>query len=102
MLRPSTAEVRPAADLVHDLARLFLGDGIDAPPLRTGEVVQRADRQADIQRQRHPGREQAVAAEQGHEPRRPGRHERRRTTVVLDEQRTQVALGLAQDLGQYG
>ena len=72
-------------------------------PCGLGQLLQGAHRHADVQRQRHPRRQQTVAAEQRHEPRRTGRHEGRAIFgVVVDQQRAQVALAAAQDLRQRG
>ena len=60
--------------------------------LQRGQRLQRADGEGDVQRQRHPGGEQAVAAEQRHEPGRTGGDEGPpRVGRVDDAQRFQVA-----------
>ena len=48
---------------------------IDPAALPAGQRAQRAGGQFGAQRQRHPGREQAVPAEQGQVPRCPGAEE---------------------------
>ena len=87
---------------MHDPPGLFLGDGIDAPPLHGRELLQGADRQRDIQRQRHPRGQQAVTAEKRHEPRCPGRHKGPAAPgVVVNKQCAQVTLGLPQHRGEH-
>ncbi len=84
-------------------AGLLFGNGVDAAALRLGQLMQGAHGHADVQRQRHPRRQQTVATEQRHEPRRTGRHEGRAIFgVVVDQRRAQVALAAAQDLRQRG
>ena len=92
----------PTAQLMQDPAWLLLGRWIDAPALQPGESLQCADREANIQRQRHPCGQQAVAPEQPHKPGSPRRDERPGASVfVADQQCPQVAFCSAQHLGQH-
>ena len=81
------------APLVHDPTGLLLGQRVCGPALERGQGLQRADRQRPIDRQGHPGRQQRVPAEQGHEPRRPGSHrDPVRVLRVEDPQHAEVLL----------
>ena len=91
--------VRTQPQLVQDPAGLLLGQRIDPPALYPGQRLQRAERQADVERQGHPAGEQAVAPEQGHEPGRAGRDERV-PAGRLDAQRAEVVLAAAQHVGE--
>ena len=62
-------------DLVQDLARLLGRVRVHPAALPAGQGAQRAAGQPGAQRQQHPGREQAVPAEQGQVPGRPGGQE---------------------------
>ena len=61
------------AHLVQDAAGLLLGAGSTSVALEAGQRLQHAEGQVGVDEQRHPRREQRVAAEQRHEPRAPRR-----------------------------
>jgi hypothetical protein len=64
------------AQLVHDLPRRLAGAWVHSGPLAAGERPQRALGEPGAQRKQHPGRPDAVPAEEGEEPRRARAHER--------------------------
>ena len=83
------------AHLVEDAARLLLVAGVDLGALEPGQGLQHPAGQVGVDQQRHPRRQQRVAAEHRHEPRRPGGHHHPLGVVgVEDPQRAEV-LGAA-------
>ena len=65
----------PAPQLVHDLARLGVAEVVVLRRLELGERLERRLGEGRLDRQREVRRDEAVAAEGGHEPRQPaGRH----------------------------
>ncbi len=60
------------AHLVQDASRFFLGAGVDLGALETRQRLQHAEGEVGFDHHRHPRREQRVATEQRHEPRRTG------------------------------
>ena len=61
-----------ATQLMEDLARLFLGVRVVVSALQFGQGQQDARGEQVVEWQAHPCGQQRVAAEQGHEPGRPG------------------------------
>ncbi|MGA1525868.1 MAG: hypothetical protein ACO4CZ_18030 [Planctomycetota bacterium] len=69
----AAAGERAVPDLVEDLPRLLLADGVLLPPLTPGEDVQRPAREVGVERQRHERGPERVPPEQRQEPRAAGR-----------------------------
>ena len=87
---------RPEAQPVKDLPGLLLGSGVHLTALEARQRLQHAERDVGIDQQRHPPRQQRVAAVQVHRPRRAGGHDHRLGSLgVEDPQRPEVldALG---------
>jgi hypothetical protein len=92
---------RAEPDLVQDPTRFFFGGRIDGVALAVGQGLQRARGQAVVPGQQHPGGEQRVAPEQGHEPGSPGGHHGPvRVSGVEDAQRPDVLDAAVQHRGQ--
>ena len=87
------------AHLVEDAARLLLASRVDVLALEPGQGLQDPERQVGVDEQRHPRRDERVAAEHRHEPRRAGRqHDALGIVGVEDPQRPEV-LGARGDDG---
>ena len=90
-----------APQLVQDPAGLLLGRRVVVAALEVGEAGQHASGERAVERQRHPGGQEGVAAEEGHEPRGPGGDDRPvRVCPVDDAQRRQVGQCLVHGSGQ--
>ena len=87
------------AHLVQDAARLLLVVGPDVLALEAGQRLQGAEGQLGVDQQRHPGGQQRVAAEQGHEPRGAGGHHRPLRVVGVEDPQGPEVLGAA---GHHG
>jgi hypothetical protein len=71
------------------------------PALMVGQRLQGADSKGGVERQGHPGGQQRVAAEQGHEPGRASRHDcPLRVAGVEDPEHAEVLDALAQHGGE--
>ncbi len=73
------------AHLVEDPPGLLLGDRVHVDALVTRQGLERAEREIGVDHHRHPRREQAVAAEEGHEPRRARGHDRAIGMLGIEE-----------------
>ncbi len=60
---------------MQDATGLLLSAGIDLQALEPGERLQRSEGEVGIDEHRHPRRDQRIAAEQRHEPRRARGHD---------------------------
>ena len=84
-----------APQLVQDPAGLLLGRRVVGAALQVGEGGQHAFGERAVERQRHPGGQQGVTAEEGHEPRSTRGDDRPiRVGPVDDPQGRQVGQGL--------
>ncbi len=89
------------AHLVQDPPGLFLGPGVGLGALEAGERLQHAEREIGVDGHRHPRREQRVATEQRHEPRRAGGdHGAFGMLRVEHAQRTEVFGAAGDDRGE--
>ena len=90
------------AHLVENAAGLLLGDRIHLAALVQREGLERAQREVAVDEHRHPRREQGVAPEEGHEPRRAGGHDGALGVVGIEEPQRGQVLGGAGDEGGEG
>ena len=88
---------------MQDAAGLLVVAGIDLVALEPGQGLEHAERQIGGDEQCHPGGDQRVPAEHGHEPRCAGRHHHPLGEIgVEDAQRTEILRAAVDDLLQTG
>ena len=85
------------AHLVEDPTGLLVVAGVDVGALEPGQGLEHAAGQVGIDQQGHPGGEQGVAPEHGHEPRRTGRHHHPLGKVGIEDPQRAEVLGAAGD-----
>ena len=83
--------------LVQDAAGLLLTSGVDVLPLEPGQCLQDPEGQVGIDEQGHPRRDERVAAEDGHEPWRPGRHHHALGKIRVEDAEGPEILGTRRD-----
>ncbi len=92
----------PEPQPVEDLPGLLLGPRVELAALEPCQGLEDAERDVGVDQQRHPPRQQRVAAVEVHRPRRSGRHHHRLGSFrVEDPQRPQILDALG-DRGREG
>ena len=85
------------AHLVQDPPRLLLGAVVDLRALEAGERLEHAEGEVGVGDERHPCREDRVAAKERHEPRRAGRDDGAFGEVRVEYPQCTEVLGAAGD-----
>ncbi len=82
---------------MQNAAWLLVVSGVDLLALEPGQRLEHAAGQVGRDEKGHPGGDQRVAAEDGHEPRRPGRHHHSLGEVGVEDAQGAEILGAAVD-----
>ena len=100
---PAERERRRLAEahLVQDPARLLVAAGIDVLALEAGQRLEDAEGEVGVDQQGHPGGDEGVPTEDGHEPGSSGGHDHPFGEVrIEDAQRPQVLGAAGEDVAQ--
>ena len=87
------------AHLVEDATGLLVAPRVDVLALEAGQGLQDAERQVGVDEQRHPRRDERVATEDRHEPRRPRRQHHPLGVVGVEDPERSEVLGARGDHG---